>query len=355
MSPVPAVRACANRRYSPLRARPSSNTTMRRDDVRALHVADVEALDPQRRDRQVQRLLQFAERPRPGGEVGGRLSLCWLSDCGGVAAHRLGQRPLVAALRHAQRTREPRRALSHSVSAAASSGSTGTSTSRGDALGRPRAVELGDELLDELAVGRPVEPVDDPAALAAHPSAADVEHLDGRLELVLGERDDVGVGAVAEHDGLLLQGAAQRLEVVAQPGGELELEVVARLVHPPLEPLDHHVGLAGHEVAEVVDDLAVLVRGDPADARRAALADVAEQARPADLPGALEHAGAAGARREHPQQQVERLADRPRVAVRAEVAHALALRRRASPAAAGTPRTASRPATGRTCRRGSGR
>ncbi len=64
---------------------------------------------------------------------------------------------------------------------------------------------------------------------------------------------------------------------------------------------------------------------DPADARRAALADVAEQARPADLPGALEHAGRAGPRREHAQQQVERLADRPGVAVRAEVPHALAL------------------------------
>ena len=109
-------------------------------------------------------------------------------------------------------------------------------------------------------------------------------------------------------------------------GGELELEVVTRLGHPPLEAPDHRVGLAGHEVAEVVDDLAVLVGADPADARGAALADVAEQAGPPDLPGALEHAGAAGTRREHPQQQVEGLADGPGVAVRAEVAHALALR-----------------------------
>ena len=70
---------------------------------------------------------------------------------------------------------------------------------------------------------------------------------------------------------------------------------------------------------------AVLVGADPADAGRAALADVAEQAGPADLAGPLEHAGRAGAGREHPQQQVERLADRPGVRVRAEVAHALAL------------------------------
>ena len=70
---------------------------------------------------------------------------------------------------------------------------------------------------------------------------------------------------------------------------------------------------------------AVLVGAHPSDARCAALADVAEQAGPADLAGPLEHARAAGARGEHAQQQVERFADRPGVAVRAEVAHALAL------------------------------
>ena len=76
------------------------------------------------------------------------------------------------------------------------------------------------------------------------------------------------------------------------------------------------VGLAGHEVAEVVDDLAVLLGADPADAGRRALADVAEQAGPADLRGALEDAVAARAHREDPQQQVDGLADRPGVASR---------------------------------------
>ena len=129
-----------------------------------------------------------------------------------------------------------------------------------------------------------VDLVDDPAALAAHPPAAHVEDLDGGLEVVLGEGDDVGVGAVAEDDGLLLHRPAQRLEVVAQPGGQLELEVRRwpRAIRRSSR-LIIGVGLAGHEVAEVVDDLAVLVGGDPADARRAALADVAEQAGPADL------------------------------------------------------------------------
>ena len=65
---------------------------------------------------------------------------------------------------------------------------------------------------------------------------------------------------------------------------------------------------------------------DPADARRGALADVAEQAGPADLAGALEHAGGAGAGREDAGERVERLADRPGVGVGPEVADALPLR-----------------------------
>ena len=64
---------------------------------------------------------------------------------------------------------------------------------------------------------------------------------------------------------------------------------------------------------------------DPADARGAALVDVAEQAGPADLAGPLEDPGRAGAHREDPQREVEGLADRPGVGVGAEVAGALAL------------------------------
>src|SRR5262245_12620745 len=87
----------------------------------------------------------------------------------------------------------------------------------------------------------------------------------------------------------------------------------------------HPVRPAGHEVAELLDDPAVLRRVDPPDARRRALVDVAEQTRPADLPMAFEDAGAAGPRGEDAQQQVERLSDGPGVRVRAEVPDDLAL------------------------------
>ena len=65
---------------------------------------------------------------------------------------------------------------------------------------------------------------------------------------------------------------------------------------------------------------------DPLDAGRRALADVTEQARPADRLGPPEDTGAARAHREDPQQGVDGVANGPRMAVRAEVAHSLALR-----------------------------
>ena len=74
------------------------------------------------------------------------------------------------------------------------------------------AVELREEPLDQRGrLGR-LDLVDHPAALAADPAPAHVEDLDRRLQLVLGEGDDVGVRAVAEHDGLASPspGAARR-------------------------------------------------------------------------------------------------------------------------------------------------
>ncbi len=72
--------------------------------------------------------------------------------------------------------------------------------------------------------------------------------------------------------------------------------------------------------------LAVLLGVDPADAGGRALADVAQQARSAAGARALlEDAVGAGAHREHPQQRVDRVADRPRLGVRPVVPVALAL------------------------------
>ena len=133
-------------------------------------------------------------------------------------------------------------------------------------------------MLDQVSGGDVLDLVDHPAALPADPAAAHVERLDRGLQLVLGERDDVAVGAIAQHDRLLLQGPVQRLDVIAKPRGPLVLLRRRGPAHLRLEPLGELAGLAGHEVAELLGQLAVLGGTDPADARRRALADVAQQA-----------------------------------------------------------------------------
>ena len=92
-------------------------------------------------------------------------------------------------------------------------------------------VELEEEVLDQVGGVALLDAVGHPAPLAADPAAADVEDLDRDLERVLGQRDHVGVGAVAEHHRLLLERLLDRAEVVAQPGGLLEVERLGGGVH----------------------------------------------------------------------------------------------------------------------------
>ncbi len=294
--------------------------------VLALEVGDVEALDAQGRTVEVQGLGDLLQGPGAGGEVGGALGLVQGQGLLGVAVDGLHQRPLVPALRNAQAhlgAAPPGEPLAE----------------RGRVLGQYRdqhllghglaallAVQLLEGVLDEPGRVDGLDLVGDPAALAADPAAADVEDLHGRLQLVLGDGDQIGVGGIGEHDRVLLHGPAQGPYVVAQPGGLLVLHLFGGLVHLRFQPGEVGPGPAGHEVAEVLGQFAVLLGGDPADAGGGALADVAEQAGAADLRGALEHARGAGPDREHPEHQVHGLADRPGVGVRPEVPHALLLR-----------------------------
>ena len=256
-----------------LAGQPVLEHDQRGDHIGALHVGDVDALDAQRRRVQTERVLDLLQRRRARGQVACPAQLVLGEGLGGVAGDGLGERALVTALRRPEldprppQPREPlgqRRDLGGQLRDQDLLGHRLVGVVRGLRQRRLLAVELGEEPLDEVrGVGR-LDLVDHPAALAANPAAAHVEDLDGGLQLVIGERDDIGVGAVAEHHGLLLHGPAQRADVVAQPGGPLELQVVGRLRHPPLQLPDEVVGAAGEEVAEVLDDLAVLRRRRPA-------------------------------------------------------------------------------------------
>jgi hypothetical protein len=197
----------------------------RADDVGALDVADVEALDAQRRVGQLERVLELLEGLAAGGEVAGAGHLVAGEGLFGVAADGLHERALVAALRDAQ--------IDAVAAERAQPLGEGLRFGREDRdedlagdLVRPLvAVDLleqvADELRDVLALL-----LHDPAALAADPAAADEEHLDGGLELVVGEGEDVGVGLVGEDDGVLLERLVECAEVVAEAGGELVLHGV---------------------------------------------------------------------------------------------------------------------------------
>src|SRR5437764_1402443 len=74
----------------------------------------------------------------------------------------------------------------------------------GDGVAPLLAVELLEGVLDQTGGGDGLHLVRDPAALAAHPAAADVEDLHGGFEFVLGHGDQVRVGGIGEHHRALL-------------------------------------------------------------------------------------------------------------------------------------------------------
>ncbi len=296
-----------------------------RDDVVALEVGDVVALDPQRGAVQVEGVGDLLQGARARGEVGGALGLVQHERLLGVALHGLHEGLLVAALRDAQGdagAAPPGEPLLDGLDGV---GQGGDEDLLGDGVPGLLAVQLLQGVLHQGAGGDLLDLVGDPAALAADAAAAHVEDLDGGLQLVLGDRDEVGVGRVGEHDRVLLHGLLQGLDVVAQAGRPLVLHLLGRLTHLLLQAADVRVRAAGHEVAELVGQFAVFLGGDAVHAGGRALADVAEEAGAARTGGVLEHARRARAHREDAQEQVDRVADRPRVRVRPEVAHALLL------------------------------
>ncbi len=168
--------------------------------------------------------------------------------------------------------------------------------------------------------------LDDPSALAANPAAADVKHLNGRLQFVVGECHDIGVRAVAEHHRLFLQSPLQRTEVVTQTGGALEVELLGRGVHLAFQVSGEPVRPAGQEVTEVRHDGSVLLGGHPADAGGRTLVDIAEQAGTLNLTVPFEDTVRTRSGGKDPGQQVEGLTYGPGVRVRAEVPNPLAAR-----------------------------
>ena len=158
-------------------------------DVGALQVGHVEALDAQRRLVQAERLLDLGERDAARRQVAGPPQLVQRQRLLGVALRRSPSAP--ACRRAAAPAGRPclrRSATASSATASASAGSRAPAPRGAPRRPLSTAVRPGRrQLLDQLAGGQLLDPLDDAATLPAHPAAADVEDLHGRLERVVGE------------------------------------------------------------------------------------------------------------------------------------------------------------------------
>ena len=285
----------------------------------------VVALDAQRRLRQAQQVLQLGEGPAAGIVVAGPAQAVPHELLPRVPGDRLVQRPLVAALRHphldpaAAQVAQPLLVRRQVVRLHRDQ----------HLLGHARRWLVAIQGL-ENAVHQPTRRqrlhlVEDEPLAADHPSLAHEEHLDGDLQLVIGDADDVDVLAALGHHLLLLDRLAHGDEAVAHPGGALELQRLRCRGHLPFQAADDLVRVAVEEVAQLLHQLPVGHLLDLAHARAAALLDVEQEARPAEAVVLVELARAAGADGEAAQQQIEGVADGVGMRVRAEVAGALAL------------------------------
>ena len=182
------------------------------------------------------------------------------------------------------------------------------------------------ESLDQLSVRHVLDLFHDPAALAADAPAADVEDLDGRLEVVAGQREDVGVGIVLQDDGVLFEGLLECGDVIAQARSNLVIHCLGGGLHLLGEPSDKRAGVPRHERTKLLGEDLVVGDADPPDTRRGALIDVPQQARTSARLGAPEHSGRARADGEGTQEQVEGFPDSPGVRERPEVPGARAFR-----------------------------
>ena len=272
---------------------------------------------------QAERLLELCQRGRARRQVPGAAHLVPGQGLLGVADDGAQQGGLVAALRRADGDlRAPHRAEPLGEDLVVG-GVGGHQDLAGDLL-VAGAVELSQEVLDGLG-GGVVLLVDHPTALATDAPAPHVEDLHRGLQLVVRDAEEIGVHRLVEHHGGLLQHLLQRAQVVAQAGGVLEVQVRRGLLHATPQVAQQTRRVAGHEAAEVVHDLPVLLGGDRADAGRRALVDVPQQARPPGRRSTVVDPLAAGADGEHARGQVERLADGPSLGEGSVVPVALAL------------------------------
>ena len=283
--------------------------------VRALHMRNVVALDAQQRVGQFQRLLQLHKGGAARGQITGTATLVQGQRLARILGNRLHEFCLVAALRDANlhgaaaHLRQPGRQLLLILGLHRHEHGTRNIVAVQALLGvllggearRNIAVHLRDELLDELCIGAVVDLLHDPAALAADPAAAHEEHLNGRLQVVLSVGEQVSIHGRAEHHGVTLKRLSQRGNIVTKNRGALKVHISGGGLHFCGQLGDMLLSATTHKPGQPARQLAMLLGANLAHARRRALIDIAEQAGPATILRAVEHAVRAGTHRENAQ------------------------------------------------------
>ena len=99
------------------------------------------------------------------------------------------------------------------------------------------AVELADERRQDLAIAPPGHAVEEERLLPDQPALAHEEQLHARVVALPHDPDDVLIHVLDRDDLLALANLVQGLDLVAEDGGALELEVGRRLFHLLGEPL----------------------------------------------------------------------------------------------------------------------
>ncbi len=150
-----------------------------------------------------------------------------------------------------------------------------------------------------------------------HLAAAERKDLHDRTVAVGREADDVRGADGLPVRALPLDEMLHRVQTVAIARRVLEPLLRRRLLHPPLELALNRLHVAGEELDHRLDDRAVVLLRDVADARREAAVDVVVEARNPGVTARLRPL--ARPVRKHTVQHVERLAHLLRVRVRAEV------------------------------------
>ena len=103
-------------------------------------------------------------------------------------------------------------------------------------------IDLPEEGCNELGAVEVFDAIDDPALPPEDPPPSNREHLERRLEVVLGEAHHVQVLGADQDHLLALQRPPRRLQLVAEPSRLFVLLPLGGPGHLEIEPLQHRLG-----------------------------------------------------------------------------------------------------------------